>query len=319
MNKNVTSSMLLGFFTVLLWASSYTFTRIALVFYTPEALGFLRYLFASLFLLVFALFKRIKLPKLSDVPSFIVSGFTGFAFYVYAFNKGSVSVSASTSSVLVSTAPIITAIIVYLFFKEHIKRVAWLAIFLEFSGIVIITLNDAIFSMNRGIIWIMLAALSIATYNAWQRKLLKKYSPIEATTYSIFFATLILSIFAPSALKQLSQAPFWQGINAVCLGIFPGALAYLFWSMAISRSPKVTTVTNFMFLTPLLSSIIGLIVIREVPSVVTIFGGIIIIGSSILFQKLNAPDLPKQPINVLEGDDIPNKADNAPLNQTMDE
>jgi len=280
--------MLFAFLTVLFWASSYSLTKIALKVYSPEALGFLRYLFASLSLLAFALFKKIRLPQLADIPLFLVSGFTGFAFYVYAFNKGSFSVTPTTSSVLISTAPIITAIIASVVYKEKIKKIAWLAIFLEFCGIILITFNEGVYSMNKGVFWILAAALSISTYNAWQRLLLKHYPPREATTYSIFAGTLFLIPFAPAGFTQFMQAPPIQMFNAFCLGILPGTLAYSFWAIAISRAKKVTTVTNFMFLTPLLSTIIGLVLIKEIPSIITVIGGIIIIASSFLFQKFNS-------------------------------
>lgn len=287
MPKNNSLSLLYAFCTVLLWASSYTFTKVALKFYTPEALGFLRYLFASTGLLVFAVIKKIKRPRLADLPLFLVSGFTGFTLYVYAFNKGSASISPATTSVLVSTAPIITAVIVSIFYKEKIKKLAWLAIIMEFFGIIMITFNEGIYSMNQGVFWVLVAALAIATYNAWQRRILKYYKPIEATTYSIFAGSLLLIIFAREGLTQLAAAPPLQVLNAINLGILPGAVAYLLWSIAIAKSTKVTNVTNFMFLIPFLSTIISMIVIKEVPSVITVVGGIIIVASSILFQKFN--------------------------------
>jgi len=286
-NKTSTIVLIYAFLTVLLWASAFAFTKVALVSFTPEALGSVRYLFASSLLLVFAIIKRISLPKIKDVPMFFLSGFAGFALYVYAFNMGSASVSAATSSILVSTAPILTAILAAIFYKEKIKKICWFAIAMEFFGIIIIALNDGVFSMSRGIEWILISAFCLGIYNIIQRKLLKKYTPFESTTYSIFAGTILLTFFLKDGLIQLHQAPVLQIVNVVCLGFFPGAIAYLLWATAISRSKKITTVTNFMFITPLFSTILGLVVIREVPSVITIIGGCIIVGGSILFQKLN--------------------------------
>lgn len=276
-----------AFITVVLWASAFVFTKVALEHFTPEALGALRYLFASVLLLIFAIIKKISLPRLKDIPIFLISGLLGFALYVYAFNKGALTVSTATSSILVSTAPIITAIFAGVFYKEKIKTICWLAIAFEFLGIVIIALNDGVFSTNMGITWILLAAFSLGMYNVLQRKLLKNYTPFEVTVYSIFSGTILLSIFLKDGFTQLISAPTIQIINVACLGFFPGALGYLLWAIAISKANKVTTVTNFMFTTPLLSTIFGLIVIGEVPSSITVLGGIIIVGSSALFQRWN--------------------------------
>ncbi|MBP2033595.1 drug/metabolite transporter (DMT)-like permease [Clostridium algifaecis] len=286
-NKTHIIVLTYAFITVILWASAFVFTKVAFVSFTPEALGSVRYLFASIFLLVFAIIKKISLPKPKDIPMFFLTGLLGFALYVYAFNKGSVTVTASTASVLTSTAPIITAILAVIFYKERINKICWIAIALEFLGIIIIALNDGIFSINKGVEWILTAAFCISLYNIIQRKLLKEYTPLESTTYSIFAGTILLTVFLKDGLAQLWAAPMLQIVNVICLGFLPGAIAYLFWVTAISKAKKVTTVTNFMFITPLLSTIMGLIVIKEVPSHVTIIGGCIIIGASILFQKLN--------------------------------
>lgn len=286
-NKTNVFVLIYAFITILLWASAFVFTKVALVSFTPEALGSVRYLFASSLLLIFAVIKKISLPKIKDIPMFFLSGLAGFALYVYAFNEGSVSVSASTASILTSTAPIITAILAGILYKEKINKICWLTLAMEFLGIIIIALDDGIFSINKGIKWILIAALCIALYNIIQRRLLKNYTPLESTTYSIFAGTILLTVFLKDGLMQLFKAPVLQIINIIYLGFFPGAIAYLLWVIAISKAEKVTTVTNFMFITPLLSTIMGLIVIREVPSFITIIGGCIIIGGSILFQRFS--------------------------------
>lgn len=277
----------LGFFTVVLWALAFPFTKVALKSFTPEGLGALRYLFASLFLMMVGIIKKISMPKLIDIPWFFLSGFTGFALYMYAFNKGSVSISAGATSILISTAPIITAILATFLYKEKIKRLCWGFIGLEFLGIIIIALNDGMLSMNADIVWVLIAACCTGVYNVLQRRLLVRYKPFEATTYSVFAGTILLSVFLNDGLHEAFIAPPLQLLNVAFLGIFPGALGYLLWVTAISKAEKVTMVTNFMFITPLLSTIFALIIIKEVPSLAALIGGFIIIGSSILFQKLN--------------------------------
>ncbi|MBV4430169.1 EamA family transporter [Clostridium tyrobutyricum] len=281
------SVLLYAFITVILWASAFVFTKVALVNFTPESLGAVRYLFASILLIVFAVIKKISLPSIKDIPIFFLAGFTGFSFYIYAFNKGSVSLNASTSSILISTVPIITAVLAMIFYKEKINKICWFAIAIEFSGIIIIAVNNGVFAINRGVNWMLGAALSFAIYNMLQRKILKKYTSLQSTTYSIFAGTILLGIFLKDGLIQLYKAPILQILNVACLGFLPGAIAYLIWMTAMSKTKKVTTVTNFMFITPLLSAIMGLIVIKEIPSYITIVGGCIIIGGSILFQRLN--------------------------------
>ncbi len=298
--KSRITALVLAFLTIVLWSSAFVFTKIALKHLTPETLGAVRYLFASLFLLIIALVKRTRLPRLRDLPVIFASGFAGFAFYAYAFNMGSMRVTAATASILISTGPIFTAALAALFYKERISPPCWLAIAVQFAGIVIIALGGGELSFNWGIIWMVLAALAIAVYNVLQRRLLKTYTTFEATTYSIFSGTILMSYFMIDGLAQLKAAPILDIVNIAYLGIFPGAVGFLLWSKAMSKAEKITTVTNFMFITPLLSGVLGVLIISEFPTVATISGGAVIIGGSLLYQWLARRNQPTQPKDKLE-------------------
>ncbi len=298
--KSRASAMVLAFLTIVLWSSAFVFTKIALKWLTPETLGAVRYLIASLFLLVIAFVKRMRLPRLRDLPVIFASGLAGFAFYAYAFNMGSMRVTAATASILISTGPIFTAVLAALFYKERISPPCWLAIALQFAGIVIIALGGGELSLNWGILWMVLAALAIAVYNVLQRRLLKTYTTLEATTYSILSGTILMSYFLIDGIAQLKVAPILDIVNIAYLGIFPGAVGFLLWSKAISKAEKITTVTNFMFVTPLLSGILGVLIISELPTVATIVGGTVIIGGSLLYQWLARKQQPMLPNNKLE-------------------
>jgi drug/metabolite transporter (DMT)-like permease len=64
----------------------------------------------------------------------------------------------------------------------------------------------------------------------------------------------------------------------------PSAIAYFLWGTALSLAEKTNEVTNFMFITPLLSSLLGFMLLKEVPSMGTFIGGTIIILSIVLFN-----------------------------------
>jgi drug/metabolite transporter (DMT)-like permease len=58
--------------------------------------------------------------------------------------------------------------------------------------------------------------------------------------------------------------------------VFPSAIAYLTWTYAFSLSKKASSVTNYMFLTPFLTTFLGVFLANETPDFATIIGGIII-------------------------------------------
>ena len=271
--------------TIIFWALAFVFTRLGLQYFDVYSLSFLRYLVASITLLVIICFIKINRPKKEDIFSFILSGALGFFLYVILFNKGTALVSAATSSIIIATVPVFTALLATFFYKEKLKIYQWIAIGIEFMGILVLTLMNGSFSINEGVLWLLIAALCLASYNILQRKLTKTYSALQASTYSIFFATIMLCIFLPGSINKAIHAPLIQMLYVLILGVFSSAIAYIAWAKAISLAEKTTYVSNYMFVTPFLTTILGFIMINEIPDKATILGGIIILSGLFIFNK----------------------------------
>lgn len=271
--------------TIIFWAMAFVFTRLALQYFDVYTLSFLRYLSASLTLLVVICFMKISKPKKEDFITYLLSGCVGFFIYVILFTKGTGMVTSATGSIVIAMVPVFTAFLASFFYKEKLKTYQWFAIGIEFVGILVLTLMNGTFSINEGVLWLLVAALCLATYNLLQRKLTKKYSAIEASTYSIFVGTLFLCIFLPSSIEPTIHAPIEHIIYVLILGVFSSALAYIAWAKAISMAEKTTYVSNYMFVTPFLTTILGFVMMDEIPDKATLLGGIIILIGLFIFNK----------------------------------
>lgn len=268
--------------TIIFWSLAYVLTRDLLKYFSAYSLGFLRYFAASCTLAVIALFLKMKLPKTIDLWRFLLSGAAGFFFYIIAFNKGSESATASTSSLVIATVPVMTALFSYIIYHEKLKGFQWLAIAIEFIGVIILTLIDGVFMVNTGLLWLFFAAMALSAYNLMLRRLLKDYSALQVSTFSIFAGTLMLMIFLPASVKEARNAMPIQILHIAVLGIFSSAIAYLSWSKAFSKAKTTSTVSNYMFITPFLTSLLGFLISNEIPDLSTIFGGaVILLGLSI--------------------------------------
>jgi drug/metabolite transporter (DMT)-like permease len=270
--------------TVTLWASGFALTKVALTFFPANAVGLIRYAVASLVLLPLVIYKKLPPPAYKDIPLFLLSGAVGFFFYMIAFNKGLETLTSATSSVLIATAPVLTALLAVLLFKERMKALSWVAVSIEFCGVLVLTLWNGIFSIEAGVIWIIVAALLISIYSFLQRRLTRSYSPLQATAYSIFAGALFLLVFLPEALPLLFHAPLLPLCSVLFMGIFPSAMGYVFWAKALSMAKQTSAVTNYMFLTPFLSTLFGFLMILETPDLPTILGGFIILCGLALFR-----------------------------------
>lgn len=270
--------------TIIFWSLAFVFTRLSLAYFSAFSLGFLRYAFASCALIVIALVTKMKKPKKSDLKWFALSGAIGFFLYMITFNKGCETVTSATGSVVLAIVPVITALLARFIYKEKLNVIKWVAIAIEFSGVVVLTLMNGTFSVNHGLIWLFAAVLLLSAYNLLQRQLTKTYSGLQASAFSIFFGTLMLAIFLPTTVKELPSAPPIAFVYVGILGVFSSAVAYAAWAEAFKKAKKASSVSNYMFVTPFLASLTGFIFANEKPDTATLIGGGIILLGLFIFN-----------------------------------
>ena len=275
----------LSFLSVFLWASAFPLTKVAQQQFTSIPLGFLRCTVAAIFLIIIGKCCHIRLPQKKHIPLFFVSGGLGFTGYMITFNTGILTLTSATSSIIIAVTPILTAIVASNLYKEKIKPIGWAAIAAAVIGVLILLLWEGLFSINIGLIWTVGAAIVFCGYNIMTRKLSAMgYNALEIVTYSMICGAILLGFWAEDGLHQLAGASMSHIIALIYLGALPSATAYFTWGKAMSYAERTSEVTNFMFVTPLLSTIMGFIILHEVPNAGTFIGGAIIIISIVVFN-----------------------------------
>ncbi len=279
------SFRLYALLTVLLWASAYVFTKVALRHYSSPALGFLRCAIACAVLIAGLRFRKQALPRLPDLPLFLLSGAAGFGLYLPVFNKGMETLNPSTSCILISTAPILSALLARLAFNERLSGLRWLGMAIAFGGVLVLSLWEGTLRISGGIVWTLGAALLISLYTIIQRSLARRYTALDITAWSFAAGTAMLCGFAPESLEQARSAPVSATALVFFLGIFPSALAYLCWSRALALAPGTSSVTNAMFLTPFLALLLEWVVTGTLPGPGTFLGGALILVGLLVFSR----------------------------------
>ena len=274
-----------AFIAIFFWATAFVLTKVVLKEVDVTTLGVLRYFFASIIVIFILIKQKISLPKLKDIPAFVFAGFSGYAGYIVFFNMATLLSSPSTLSVINALAPAITAIVAYFIFNERIKLIGWFSMGISFCGILILTLWDGVLTINKGILYMLAGCLLLSLYNISQRYLTKKYSSFDVSMYSMLIGGILLVIYSPSSITNMFSISLTSLILIIYMSIFPSIISYFFWTKAFELAKSTTEVTSFMFVTPVLATFMGIIILGDIPKLSTLIGGVVIILGMILFNK----------------------------------
>ena len=274
-----------AFIGIFFWATAFVITKVVLKEVDAMSLGVLRYFFATIIVIFILIKKKIPFPNLKDIPAFIFAGFSGYAGYIAFFNMATLLSSPSTLSVINALAPAITAIVAYFIFNERIKLIGWFSMGISFCGILILTLWDGVLTVNKGILYMLAGCLLLSLYNISQRYLTKKYSSFDVSMYSMLIGGILLVIYSPSSITNMFSISLTSLILIIYMSIFPSIISYFFWTKAFELAKSTTEVTSFMFVTPVLATFMGMIILGDIPKLSTLIGGVVIILGMILFNK----------------------------------
>lgn len=261
--------------TIFLWSSAFVGIRAALEEYTPGSLVLFRYLVASAVLLVYAMLTGMRLPEKRDLPAILLFGLLGFTVFNLGVSYGAVGVSAGSTSLLVGTAPIFTALLAAAFLKERLRVLGWLGICVSFIGAALISFGEGkgLHFEPRALL-VLLAAASESVYFVMQKPYLRRYGPIEFTAYAVWAGTFFMLIFSPGLVGEVRNASLGATLTVVYLGVFPAVVAYASWTYALSRA-SASRVASSLYVMPVLTFLIGWWWLGEVPGSITVLGGVI--------------------------------------------
>lgn len=276
MNKLRDTTFLSYLFTIILWGSAFPMIKIALNDFSAESLSAFRLILATIILLPFVIIKKLPTPELRDIPVIFILGFCGFVIYHTALNFGETLISAGISGILVSTTPIFSSALAYIFLKEHFSKWNWLSSLVAFIGISIISISkDDYTTINvLGVFIILLASFSESLYFTFQKKYIEKYGFIAFTLYTIMASSPFMLIFIPEIINDIHGATFTSIVSVLYLAIFPTIIPYVLLAYIV-KSVGVSDATMSIYLTPIVSLLLSYLLLDELPTTLAIIGGII--------------------------------------------
>lgn len=234
-------------FTIVSWASAFPFIRIGLHGLAPLQLAAGRFATAAVLVIAWLAWRRPAKPSTRDALRFLVCGFLGIALYNALLNTGEQTVSAGAASFIVNTLPIFTALLAAVFLHERFNRWGWLGSLISLAGIAVIAHGQpGGLVLGSGSTLILGAALCSASYFVLQRRLIPVYGALPCAAYTLLAGALLLTPWLPGALVSLGGASHDTTLAVLVLGIFPAALGYATWTVALGyfarRAPPIFSI-----------------------------------------------------------------------------
>lgn len=271
---------------VLCWAYSPIGIHIGLESYSPGHLALLRFLIASAFMAVIALFAGIGLPRLRDVPWLMLLGFFAVVLHHVVLNMGQRWVSPGAASVLAQTAPLFSTLIAAIFLKESVSRWRWLWVSVGLVGVVLVIWADkGVGEFHPQGLLLLLAALSWSIYFALQKHYGNRYSPLTIVCYMVWVGTLMLCVYWPGLVDEMRNASAGGNGAVLLLGLFPSALAYLLWGYVLAHT-EVSRSVGVMYLIPPVAIVMAAVVLGSTVAAGVVVGAAIVLGSVIMMSRL---------------------------------
>lgn len=266
-------------FVVGCWGYSPTGIHIGLQAYDPGHLALLRFLLASAFMAVVAVFRGISLPNRRDLPLLFALGFFAVSLHHVALNFGQQSVSAGASSVLAQSTPLFSTLLARFVFNDRVSVWRWGCVFLGLIGVVIVVAGDhGLGSIDAHGLLILLAAVSWSFYFALQKHHSRRYDGLTLVCYTVWFGTLLLLVYLPGLVSQVITAPVEVQLAVIGLGIFPSALAYLAWAYVLTHV-DLSRATMTLYLIPPTAMAIASFALGERPTFMIVAGALVVLVS----------------------------------------
>ncbi|OQO95873.1 EamA family transporter [Geobacillus sp. 44B] len=279
------------FLTTTIWGGAFVAGKIATESLHPVTVAFFRFFGASLVLFPLMWWKEPKqpVPTKKDWGMFLLLGLTGiFLYNICFFIATKYAPIVKSSLVIAVNAPLIT-IFSALFLKEKINWKDILGVITALFGALYIITNgqlSVILKLGFAPIDLVLisACLSWSIYSVIGKIVMKKYSPLTATTYATGFGTILLSPLAIyyTSLDSIKSSGWEVWLSVLYVAIIVSAISFVWWYRGI-QNVGASTASVFINVMPISATVMGTVFFHE-PLTITHGIGALFVFSGILFM-----------------------------------
>ena len=236
-----------------------------------------RVFFSSIFLLIiiFYLKKDIKLREKKHYLYLVTTGLI-LAIHWSTFFKSIQVSTVAIGLISFSTFPVFVTFLEPYFYKEKLKLWDIVIAVVTFLGVLLVIPKFELENnLTQGVLWGIVSGFTYAILSMLNRKYVKEYPSSIIAFYEQFAAAIVLSPFI------FLQKPIFQPKDILLLILLGIVFTGISHSLFINGLKKIKTQTAGIIsnLEPVYGILFAAFILREIPTLKEILGGIIILGT----------------------------------------
>lgn len=276
---------------VTIWGTTFVSSKVLLNSgLTPADIFVCRFIMAYCCMAIIS-HKRLWADNWKDELTLFGLGIMGGSMYFLTENMALVYSTTANVSILVSTSPLITALLIAIFYKsERLSKIQCLGSVIAFMGAALVILNgQLLLHINPlGDTLALSAALTWGFYSLFMRRIMGRYRSDFITRKVFFYGILtIIPYFMfihPFGWKsEYLHSPLIIA-NMLFLGIIASTVCYLLWNWVMQKLGAIRS-TNYIYIQSVITMIAGWLILGEHITWMAILGTLLLIGGMILAQK----------------------------------
>lgn len=261
----------------------------------PITLSALRAILALVILLPIAwpALKSAPKPNKKELVKLFLISILGVSLPYISLILGLAEASGTNASVIFATLPAATNALLFLIYKIKPSKFQVLGLITSFLGLLIVfTHGDLLhllsFRLGKGEVFLLINVLSVSIFNIAGQNMMKKFSPIVTSIYTIGFAVLTLS---PVGLWQINSFAWhlsWSGwLIVIYMGCFAAGIAYFLNLYGIQKlgSGRVTIIS---YMQHVFSITLSVLILKEVLTIYHFWGFLLVI-SGVILSLISSP------------------------------
>lgn len=231
-----------------------------------------------------------RIPR-RDILEFLLIGVLGQVVAQLFITWGVRYAPASNAALLMLALPVSTAVMAFFLLGERMTPVRWISFALAIGGVLEcsgVNWKELNLTSSRFLVGNVLIFISVngsAFYNAYSKRLLVRYTPLQVLLYSYYSVLLFLFpitvVSEPNTLREMPHFTFvvWMGLLA--LAVFVYVLSMVMFLNVLTRL-DATQASLSNYLIPFFGVIIAALALHERLTKFMVIGGLLVLASTLL-------------------------------------